>query len=86
MDVSFVFAGVLRRVVYVSAAPAFLAPGIAVVGGVEERFQRGDAGGYDADVLFEAEQSQRICQSSVDVWGYRDIKECALRLEQDLLT
>lgn len=86
MEAAFVFAVGLRRVVRVSAAPAFLAPGIAVVGWVEERFQRGDAGGYDADVLFEAEQSPRICQSSADVRGYRDTNECALRLEQDVLT
>ena len=45
----FVFAVELCRVVGEFAAPAFLVPGIAG-GGVEERFERGDAGSYDADV------------------------------------
>ena len=49
METAFVFAMGLRRVSREPAAPTFLAPVIAV-GGFEKRFQRGDAGGYDAYV------------------------------------
>ena len=49
-----VFAVVLRGVVCEFAAPAFLAPGVAVGGEAEEGLQRGDAGGYDADVHLES--------------------------------
>lgn len=49
MKAVLVFGMGLRGAVCESAAPAFVAPGI-VGGGVKERFQRGNAGGYDGYV------------------------------------